>query len=261
MLPAGDDPDNFIRKAGGAAYQERLRNSRPYLEYLLDRASAGHDFSKDDSRREFLTAMLAVAARIPDAAARDQFADRLAHKAQDYGRGGPGGNPEGGGQQADDGRGARRSPSAGPGQTGRTGPDLGADAGSGRRPWRPWPSSKKRIWTGSATGRILAAGPIPAGMAGRLLTSDAAGASKYRRKPRWSTKSAVSQRTRRRAARIASGRSRSCGWIGSAPAIQREIDRLQEAGPGRRRTSMDALLVRKQALLQRRESLIEVESR
>jgi DNA primase len=82
MLPAGDDPDNFIRKVGGAAYQEKLRNSRQYLEYLLDRAAAEHDFSKDDSRREFLNRMLTIAARIPDAAARDQFADRLAHKAR-----------------------------------------------------------------------------------------------------------------------------------------------------------------------------------
>ncbi|OFW10179.1 MAG: DNA primase [Acidobacteria bacterium RIFCSPLOWO2_02_FULL_67_36] len=82
MLPPGDDPDNFIRKAGGAAYQEELRNSRQYLEYLLDRTAAEHDFSRDESRRAFLNAMLAVAARIPDAAARDQFADRLAHKAR-----------------------------------------------------------------------------------------------------------------------------------------------------------------------------------
>jgi DNA primase len=82
MLPSGDDPDNFIRKAGGAAYQEQLRNSTSYLTYLLDRTAAVHDFSKDDSRREFLNAMLSVAARIPEAAARDQFADRLAHKAR-----------------------------------------------------------------------------------------------------------------------------------------------------------------------------------
>ena len=82
MLPAGDDPDNFIRKSGAAAYQEKLRMSRPYLEYLLDRESAGRDFGRDESRREFLSAMLAVAARIPDAASRDQFADRLAHKAR-----------------------------------------------------------------------------------------------------------------------------------------------------------------------------------
>ena len=82
MLPAGEDPDNFIRKAGGPAYQEQLRQSRPYLEYLLDRTAAEHDFTKDESRRAFLSTMLAVAARIPDAAQRDQFADRLAHKAQ-----------------------------------------------------------------------------------------------------------------------------------------------------------------------------------
>jgi DNA primase len=82
LLPAGEDPDVFVRRQGGAAYQDRLRNSRPYLEYLLDRAATEHDFEKDDSRREFLARMLGVAARIPDAAARDQFADRLAHKAR-----------------------------------------------------------------------------------------------------------------------------------------------------------------------------------
>jgi DNA primase len=82
MMPAGDDPDTFIRREGGAAYQARLRESRPYLEYLLDQAVVGQDLSRDDDRREFLTRMLEVAARIPDATARDQFADRLAHKAK-----------------------------------------------------------------------------------------------------------------------------------------------------------------------------------
>ena len=82
MLPSGDDPDNYIRKHGPAAYQEQLRGSRQYLEYLLDRSAAGEDLSSDEGRRGFLGRMLAVAARIPDAAGRDQFADRLAHKAR-----------------------------------------------------------------------------------------------------------------------------------------------------------------------------------
>jgi DNA primase len=82
MMPAGDDPDTFIRREGGAAYQERLRTSRPYLEYLLDQAVAGQDLARDEDRREFLTRMLEVASRIPDATVRDQFADRLAHKAR-----------------------------------------------------------------------------------------------------------------------------------------------------------------------------------
>ena len=81
-LPAGEDPDTFIRTHGGAAYQDQLRKSRPYLDYLLDRTASEFDLRTDDDRREFLTRMLAVAARIPDAAARDQFADRLAHRAR-----------------------------------------------------------------------------------------------------------------------------------------------------------------------------------
>ncbi len=82
VLDKGEDPDTFIRRNGPDRYGERLRGSRPYLEYLLDQAAAGLDFGQDDSRRQFLSRMLTVAARIPDAAARDQFADRIAHKAR-----------------------------------------------------------------------------------------------------------------------------------------------------------------------------------
>jgi DNA primase len=82
VLPAGEDPDSVVQKRGRDAYLELLKNSRPYLEYLLDRAAAVHDLNSDEGRRQFLTAMLAVAARIPDPAARDQFGDRLAHKAR-----------------------------------------------------------------------------------------------------------------------------------------------------------------------------------
>jgi DNA primase len=82
LLPPGDDPDGFIRKQGAAAYMDQLKASRPYVEYLIDRAAQGKDFGNDDVRREFLNRMLPVAAQIPDAAGRDQFADRLAHKAR-----------------------------------------------------------------------------------------------------------------------------------------------------------------------------------
>jgi DNA primase len=82
LLPVGSDPDTFIRRSGAREYVERLKGSKPYLEFLLDRAAAKHDLTKDQSRRAFLNEMLTVAATIPDAAARDQFADRLAHKAR-----------------------------------------------------------------------------------------------------------------------------------------------------------------------------------
>ena len=82
MLAEGEDPDTCIRRHGAAGYSEKLRTSRPYLEYLLDREAALRDLTRGDHQREFLTRMLNVAARIPDAATRDLFADRLAHKAR-----------------------------------------------------------------------------------------------------------------------------------------------------------------------------------
>src|SRR5205814_6222041 len=77
-----EDPATFIRSKGGDQYRDRLKSSRPYLEYLLDQAAEGLDLNHDENRRQFLGKMLTVAARIPDAAARDQFADRIAHKAR-----------------------------------------------------------------------------------------------------------------------------------------------------------------------------------
>jgi DNA primase len=82
VLPGGLDPDTFIQQRGREPYVAQLKQSRKYLDFLLDRGAAAHDLTRDEGRRGFLTQMLAVAARIPDAAARDQFADRLAHKAR-----------------------------------------------------------------------------------------------------------------------------------------------------------------------------------
>lgn len=81
-LPDGEDPDTFMQKQGRDAYLAELKQSQPYLDFLLDRGAAAHNLTRDEGRREFLQQMLGVAARIPDPAARDQFADRLAHKAR-----------------------------------------------------------------------------------------------------------------------------------------------------------------------------------
>jgi DNA primase len=82
VLPAGDDPDTFVRKNGATGYADRLEHSVPYLEYLLDRAAAHHNLNTDEGRVQFLADLVPVAGRIPDAATRDRFADRLAFKAR-----------------------------------------------------------------------------------------------------------------------------------------------------------------------------------
>ena len=81
-LPAGEDPDTCVRRHGVARYAEALRTSRPYLDYVLDDAAEGRDLSRNAHRRAFLSDMLAVAHSIPNSAEREEFADRVMHKAE-----------------------------------------------------------------------------------------------------------------------------------------------------------------------------------
>ena len=256
MLPSGDDPDNFIRKSGGPAYQEKLRHSRPYLEYLLDRASAGQDFSKDESRREFLNAMLAVAARIPDAAARDQFADRLAHKARI--------TEEVVRTEIRKAAVHRRTV-----VEDRTVPPLGQIK----------PAERGLIWAimkdpAAAVAALaeLDEGDLDGLSAGAIVQQ----ARSLQGWPVDSIPRTLLERLNKGEAGVIDEICRQASPPGAAldcvralkklrvdrelAEIQRELSRLQEQGPAAD-GGMDALLVRKQALLQRRESLIEVESR
>jgi DNA primase len=81
VLPAGQDPDVFVREQGGVAYQAAIDTARPYLDFLMERAAGQHDLADAQGRAAFLQEMLQAAASIPDAPGRDYFADRIAHRA------------------------------------------------------------------------------------------------------------------------------------------------------------------------------------
>ncbi len=81
-MDKGEDPDTFIRRKGRRSVPGQAKGSRPYLEYLLDQAAQGLDFQ---ARREPAAVSGQDAHRRgadSRAAARDQFADRIAHKAR-----------------------------------------------------------------------------------------------------------------------------------------------------------------------------------
>jgi DNA primase len=80
VLPAGEDPDTFVRRHGPPGYAERLKQSQPYLEYLLNRAAARHNLNADEGKVRFIGEMVPIASRIPDDVLRERFADRLAQR-------------------------------------------------------------------------------------------------------------------------------------------------------------------------------------
>ena len=81
-LPAGEDPDVFIRRHGAAEYRERLTASRPYLDFLLDRAAAGHDLNTAEGRARLVSDMAPVGSRIPDQVRRQIFAESVSGQAR-----------------------------------------------------------------------------------------------------------------------------------------------------------------------------------
>jgi DNA primase len=82
VLPAGEDPDVFIRRHGGGEYVERLKQSRPYLDFLLDRAAAGVDLHTAEGRAQLVAQMMPVGSRIPDTVRRQIFAEAVSGRAR-----------------------------------------------------------------------------------------------------------------------------------------------------------------------------------
>jgi DNA primase len=81
MLPAGEDPDAHVRKHGPQGYAARLRASKPYLDYLLDRSAARHNLRNAEGRARFVAEVLPIVERIPDRTRQELFVEAVAGKA------------------------------------------------------------------------------------------------------------------------------------------------------------------------------------
>jgi DNA primase len=81
-LPAGQDPDVFVRTAGPEAYQSRVRESVPYLEFVLEAAIQKQGVLDDPKKKvQVVNTVLPYLAKLPSAVERSdyvfQFARRL----------------------------------------------------------------------------------------------------------------------------------------------------------------------------------------
>ncbi len=80
-LPAGQDPDVFVRTAGPEEYRKRAGESVPYLEFLLDAAIQSEGALDAKKKVHVMNAVLPYLAKLPSAVERSdyvfQFARRL----------------------------------------------------------------------------------------------------------------------------------------------------------------------------------------
>jgi DNA primase len=81
VLPAGDDPDAFIRNRGPQGYAERLEHSTPYLQYLLDRLATAQNLRSVEGKTAFVDAAISVVDGIPDRTRQELFVKEVAGRA------------------------------------------------------------------------------------------------------------------------------------------------------------------------------------
>jgi DNA primase len=80
-LPGGLDPDSFIRKQGEAEYKRLLAAAPGYIDYVTDRAIAGHGLNTPQGKLAVANAVLPYLARMPNPIMRREMTDRLAARA------------------------------------------------------------------------------------------------------------------------------------------------------------------------------------
>jgi DNA primase len=79
-LPGGLDPDSFIRRQGASAYRELLAAAPTYLDYLTERAAAGHDLSRPEGKVAAANAVMPYLVRAPNPMLRAELTNRLAER-------------------------------------------------------------------------------------------------------------------------------------------------------------------------------------
>jgi DNA primase len=79
-LESGFDPDLYIRRKGKAAYDEALRHSQKYFDYLIERARTLFPSRTPEGKVKALNYLLPHIQRVPSRIVRDELANEISHR-------------------------------------------------------------------------------------------------------------------------------------------------------------------------------------
>ena len=79
-LESGFDPDLYIRRKGVDAYQEALRHSQKYFDYLIERARSQFPTRTPEGKVKALNYLLPHIQRVPSRIVRDEWANEISHR-------------------------------------------------------------------------------------------------------------------------------------------------------------------------------------
>jgi DNA primase len=80
ILPAGEDPDSFVRRFGAAAYHERIAQAHGYLDFALAQSTESVDLNQPTGRARALKEIIPFLTIIPDRIERVTSGDYVASR-------------------------------------------------------------------------------------------------------------------------------------------------------------------------------------
>jgi DNA primase len=79
-LPVGDDPDSFLRRERGEAFQAKMKEAIPLMTFFMDHVIKGQDLSMPEDRIRALETIIPMIGRIRQPIEKDYFIERLSDR-------------------------------------------------------------------------------------------------------------------------------------------------------------------------------------
>lgn len=81
-MPAGDDPDSFLKREGPAAFRQLLHEARPFFDFKMDRAQVEGGLANAQARGNTAREIAALLGYIADPVSRDSLLNHCATRLQ-----------------------------------------------------------------------------------------------------------------------------------------------------------------------------------
>ncbi len=79
-LPAGKDPDEFLREHGAGDYRALLDRAPLWLDWQIDQVLEGRDLSRADQFQQAVTALVELLGKLPQSAVRSHYLQQVAER-------------------------------------------------------------------------------------------------------------------------------------------------------------------------------------
>ena len=80
QLPAGKDPDDFLKQHGAGEYRSLLDSAPPWLDWQIEQVLEGKDLARSDQFQQAVQGLVALLGKLPPSAVRSHYLQQVAER-------------------------------------------------------------------------------------------------------------------------------------------------------------------------------------